>query len=152
MRFVLVGAACVAALAHGALVAETTREAVALRPQDVRWFTPAYYTDGRQRAHLYGDSERGGDWIDRVKIPGGSRVLAHTHPDDEIVTVLEGSWYLGMGEKFDESRLKAYPPGSFIYVPAGVPHFVATREGPVVVQLGGRGIFRTSYLELAPRD
>jgi quercetin dioxygenase-like cupin family protein len=127
--------------------AESKKQVTALAPQDIRWFTPAYYSDGRQRAHLRGDSGKGGEWIDRVKIPGASRVLAHTHPDDEIVTVLEGNWYLGMGERFDPAKLKAYPAGSFIHIPAGVPHFLATREGPVIVQVGGRGIFRTNYLE-----
>lgn len=126
---------------------ESKKQVTALAPQDIRWFTPAYYTDGRQRAHLRGDSSKGGDWIDRVRIPGGSRVLAHTHPDDEIVTVIEGTWYLGIGERFDETKLKPYPAGSFILIPADVPHFLATREGPVIVQASGRGMFRTNYLE-----
>jgi quercetin dioxygenase-like cupin family protein len=143
----LVATLCAAVVAGSSVRAETAKAVVALKPQDIQWFTPAYYTDGRQRAHLHGDSETGGDWIDRVKIPGGSRVRAHTHPDDEIVTVIEGTWYLGLGAKFDETKLKAYPAGSFIVIPAGVPHFLATREGPVVVQASGRGVFRTSYLE-----
>jgi anti-sigma factor ChrR (cupin superfamily) len=127
--------------------AESQPQVTALAPQDIRWFTPASYTDGRQRARLRGDSSKGGDWIDRVRIPGGSRVLAHTHPDDEIVTVIEGTWYLGIGEKFDERNLKAYPAGSFILIPAHVPHFLATREGVVIVQVSGRGVFRTEYVE-----
>jgi quercetin dioxygenase-like cupin family protein len=126
---------------------EPKKAVIALAPQDIRWFTPSYYTDGRQRAHLLGDSSKGGEWIDRVKIPGGSRVLAHTHPDDEIVTVIDGTWYLGIGERFDETKLKAYPAGSFILIPAGLPHFLATREGPVIVQASGRGMFRTNALE-----
>ena len=127
--------------------AEPTKQVTALAPQDIRWVTPPYYTDGRQRAYLRGDSSEGGDWIDRVRIPGGSRVLAHTHPDDEIVTVIEGTWYLGIGDRFDERKLKAYPAGSFLVIPAGVPHFLATKEGPVIVQASGQGIFRTKYVE-----
>jgi len=122
-------------------------QVTAWTPQDIRWFTPAYYTDGRQRAQLYGDSSTGGDWIDRVRIPGGSRVLAHTHPDEEIVTVVEGTWYLGIGEAFDTAKLKPYPAGSFIRIPANVAHFLAVKEGPVIVQASGHGIFRTNYLE-----
>jgi quercetin dioxygenase-like cupin family protein len=123
------------------------KEISGLTPQQVRWFTPPYYTDGRQRAQLSGDSSKGGTWIDRVKIPSGKRVLAHTHPQDELVTVIEGTWYLGEGEKFDEAKLKAYPAGSFIVIPAGVAHFVAAKEGNVIVQLSGTGVFRTDYLE-----
>jgi len=127
--------------------AEPTKQVTALAPQDIRWVTPPYYTDGRQRARLRGDSSKGGDWIDRVRIPGGSRVLAHTHPDDEIVTVIEGTWYLGIGNGFDERKLRAYPAGSFIVIPAGVPHFLATKAGPVIVQASGQGMFRTKYVE-----
>ena len=82
---------------------------VGVMPSQVRWFTPPYYTDGRQRAQLYGDSNQGGAWIDRVKIPAGKHGAAHTHPQDELVTVIDGSWYFCMGEKYDPAKLKGYP-------------------------------------------
>ena len=130
------------------MVADTNKkEIIAITPSQVRWFTPPYYTDGRQRAHLLGDSNQGGAWIDRAKIPAGKRVLAHTHPQDEAVTVIEGTWYLGEGTKFNSANLKAYPAGSFILIPAGVPHFVAAKEAPVIVQLNGNGKFHTDYVE-----
>jgi anti-sigma factor ChrR (cupin superfamily) len=84
----------VAAIAGASiLVAQNKKEIVAITPDEVRWFTPPSYTDGRQRAQLLGDSSQGGAWIDRVKIPAGARVLAHTHAQDELVTVIEGTWY-----------------------------------------------------------
>ncbi|HWN99976.1 MAG TPA: cupin domain-containing protein [Blastocatellia bacterium] len=126
---------------------KTQKEVVGLTPEQVRWFTPPYYNDGRQRAQLFGDSSKGGAWVDRVKIPGGKRVLAHRHPQDELVTVIEGTWYLGTGERFDSAKLKGYPAGSFIVIPAGVPHFVAAKEGSVIVQLSGSEVSRTDYLE-----
>jgi quercetin dioxygenase-like cupin family protein len=129
------------------LAAESGKEVFALTPEQVRWFTPSYYKDGRQRAQLLGDSSQDGTWVDRVKIPGNGRVPAHTHPHDEQVTVIEGTWYLGVGETFDPGKLKGYPAGSFIVIPAGVPHFVATKDGPVIVQLSGVGKFSTDYLE-----
>lgn len=126
---------------------QNKNEIVALTPEQVRWFTPSYYKDGRQRAQLLGDSSQDGAWVDRVKIPAGGRVLAHTHPHDELVTVIEGTWYLGEGEKFDPAKLKGYRSGSFIIIPAGLPHFVAAKEGDVIVQLSGTGKFDTDYLE-----
>ncbi len=123
------------------------KEIIAITPLQVRWFTPSYYTDGRERAHLLGDSSQGGAWTDRVKIPASKRVLAHTHPQDEPVTVIEGTWYLGEGTKFDSTKLKGYPAGSFILIPAGVPHFVAAKDGTVIVQLNGNGKFQTDYVE-----
>jgi hypothetical protein len=70
----------VTAVAWATSSAERSQEIVGLTADEVRWFTPPYYNDGRQRAHLFGESSQGGTWIDRVKIPGGARVLAHTHP------------------------------------------------------------------------
>lgn len=131
----------------GARSEQTRMPIVGVTPQQVRWFTPPYYTDGRQRAQLLGDSGGDGVWVDRVKIPGGRRVLAHTHSHDELATVIRGTWYVGAGERFDSTKLKAYPAGSFVMIPAGVPHFVATKDGSVIVQLNGTGKFATSYLE-----
>jgi anti-sigma factor ChrR (cupin superfamily) len=139
-----------AALVFGAMtlmLGDTNKQIIAFTPAQVRWFTPSYYTDGRERAQLLGDSSREGPWIDRARIPAGKRVLAHTHPQDEPVTVIEGTWYLGEGTKFDSTKLKEYPPGSFILIPAGVPHFVATKQGVVIIQLSGNGKFQTDYLE-----
>ena len=108
----------------------------------------AILLQGRAPAgQLLGDSSQGGAWVDRVKIPAGKRVLAHTHPQDEVVTVIEGTWYLGEGERFDTAKLKGYPAGSFIVIPAGLPHYVAAEQGPVIVQLSGAGKFGAEYLE-----
>jgi quercetin dioxygenase-like cupin family protein len=127
---------------------QTNKQIVGLRPAEIKWFTPPYYSDGRERAQLLGDSsEGGGNWVDRVKIPSGGRVRAHTHPRDELVTVIEGTWYVGEGVKFDTAKLKAYPAGSFVVIPAGVPHFVAAQDGSVIVQLSGTGKFTADYLE-----
>ena len=146
-RTIVVTVLALALRASGSTSAQTSRQLTALAPQDIRWFTPSYYTDGRQRTQLLGDSGKDGLWIDRVRIPGGSRVLAHTHPQDEVVTVIDGTWYVGVGEKFDEKTLKGYSAGSFIVIPANLPHFLGTREGPVTVQVSGDGVFRTDYLE-----
>jgi hypothetical protein len=93
MKRVLLAAAAVVIVLVAITSAKTwdknKKEIVGLTPEQVRWFTPSYYKDGRQRAQLFGDSSQGGAWIDRVKIPGGMRVLAHTHPQDELVTVIE---------------------------------------------------------------
>lgn len=129
------------------LAGTSKKEITAFTPQQVRWFTPHYYTDGRERAQLLGDSSQGGAWVDRVRMPAGLRVRAHTHPQDELVTVIEGTWYVGEGTKFEVANLKGYPAGSFIAIPAGVAHFVAAKEGTVVVQLNGNGKFHTDYVE-----
>jgi anti-sigma factor ChrR (cupin superfamily) len=150
-RVVLVAAAALMLLAGitSAMIwaGQDKKKVVGVTPDQVRWFTPSYYKDGRQRAQLFGDSSQDGPWVDRVKIPGGVRALGHTHPQDELVTVIEGTWYLGEGERFDAAKLKGYPAGSFIVIPAGVPHFVAAKDGAVIVQVSGTRKFVTDYIE-----
>lgn len=139
--------ALVAVMLAKTLAEQNKKEIVGIIPSQVRWFTPPYYKDGRQRAQLFGDSTQDGPWVDQVKIPTGMTVLAHTHPQDELITVIQGTWYLGAGEKFDAAKLKGYAAGSFIVIPSGVPHFVAKKDDPVIVQLSGNAKFGTDYLE-----
>jgi len=147
LNLVLAGPMIAAVASAMAWSKQDKNEIVGLRPGEIKWFTPPYYNDGRQRAQLLGDSTKGGVWIDRVKIPSGGRLRAHTHPHDELVTVMEGTWYVGEGEKFDAAKLKGYPAGSFIVIPAGLPHFVAAKDASVIVQVSGTGKFGTDYLE-----
>jgi hypothetical protein len=64
-----------------------------------------------------------------------------------VITVIQETWYLGEGERFDAAKLKGYPAGSFIVIPPGVSHFLAAKDGAVIVQLSGTGRFGTDYLE-----
>jgi quercetin dioxygenase-like cupin family protein len=80
-------------------------------------------------------------------IVGVTPEQARPRTHDELATVIQGIWYVGAGARFDAAKLKAYPAGSFVMIPAGVPHFVATKKGPVIVQLNGTGRFGTDYLQ-----
>jgi quercetin dioxygenase-like cupin family protein len=63
----------------------------------------------------------------------------HTHPDNRTYTVISGTWYVGFGTEFDESKLIALTAGSFYTEPAGVPHFIAIKDEGTIVQIGGTG-------------
>ena len=122
------------------------KEIIAFTPTQVRWFTPSYYTDGRERAQLLGDSSQGGAWVDRAKIPAGKRVLAHTHPQDEPVTVIEGTWYLG-GNKIQLDKAESVSCGQFHPRSGRRTSFCSAKENTVIVQLSGNGKFQTDYVE-----
>jgi hypothetical protein len=57
---------------------------------------------GAKMILLEGDPAKDGPFVMRVKMPDGFKIMPHTHPKDERVTVLAGTLYLGMGAKFDE--------------------------------------------------
>jgi hypothetical protein len=53
--------------------------------------------------------------------------------------VTSGTWHIGYGDKFDEAKVKALPPGSFYTEPCARNHFAETRKEPVVVQITAFG-------------
>ncbi|HKU67524.1 MAG TPA: cupin domain-containing protein [Candidatus Baltobacteraceae bacterium] len=91
---------------------------------------------GASMAVLYGNPDKAGYYVVRMKVGAGWKFPPHFHPGRENVTVISGTFYAGMGSKWDDKKLTAFPAGSFISVPPGAPHF-AMAKGPTVVDISG---------------
>lgn len=98
------------------------------------------------RAMIHGSQERPGSFTFRVRAAAGHRLLPHTHPDERVITVLYGTYWSAVGDTWDESKLIAFPQGSFYVVPAGVPHYSAVLEGETVFQESGTGPSRNDMI------
>jgi len=109
-----------------------------LLPDDIQWSQRRTSPDVFI-ASIYGDTKKAQPYAFRVRAQAGHSLAPHTHIDERTVTILSGVYWTGVGETFDESKLKAYPAGSFYVIPAGVPHFSAVLEGEVEFQEGGFG-------------
>jgi quercetin dioxygenase-like cupin family protein len=130
----------------GLLSAQTEKTGVRiLTPSDIQFVPVPGYPAGYARMMLDGKADEPGNHTYRVRLPAGFKTEAHTHPADEDVTVLQGTWHLGLGESFDAARLKAVPAGSFVTIPAGTAHFIAT-ETETIVQVHGVGRVGMSYV------
>ena len=105
-------------------------------------WTPAGAT-GSPRANISGDEAKPGPYVfltrPRPTTPQNPAGRPHTHPDERTYTIISGTWWVGFGEKFDESKLIPLTAGSFYTEPAGVPHFIAIKEEGVVVKITGTG-------------
>ena len=108
-----------------------------LAPDEFEWYrTP----NGGQRVNLVGDEQKPGMYMYRARFPANFKIQPHFHPDERVVTVMSGTLYMGYGEQFDESAMKALPAGSVWTEPAKQPHFVWAKDGEVVIQVvGGNG-------------
>src|SRR5262245_52329688 len=74
-----------------------------VRYGDLKW-TPIM--KGCDLAPVSGDpGGEGTPFVVRIKCADGAKVPAHWHPTDENVTVLKGTFLVGMGETFDEGKL-----------------------------------------------
>jgi quercetin dioxygenase-like cupin family protein len=115
-------------------------------PKDVKWSeAPPILPRGAQVAVLEGDPNKEGPFVMRVRLPDGYKVAPHTHPKPERVTVIQGTLYFGMGEKFEAAKCKEMPAGSFGTWPAGMKHF-AWVKGETVLQLHGTGPWVMTYV------
>ena len=130
------------------LAADAPDAGLTMTPEQMTWKDNPR-VPGLGVAHIISKGTEPGPYVYRVKFPQGRVVQSHSHPDDRTYTVLEGNWYIGWGEKFDESQLIKLGPGSFYTEPAGVPHFVATPDGEAVVQVTGAGPTTIHYVDPA---
>ena len=89
---------------------------------------------------LKGDPNQAGAYTIMLRVPAHTRIAAHSHRDDRVATVISGTWRIGYGDHFDETKLKALPAGSFYTEPPGQTHFAQTGDEPVVVQITGLSI------------
>ena len=95
---------------------------------------------GVQVAVLYGDPAKPGLYVVRLRLPAGSKVVPHTHPEEvRTLTILSGTLYFGLGEQWDDSKLTPYPAGTFFSELPNVPHFVSAKDSEVVFQATGIG-------------
>ncbi|MEO5902707.1 MAG: cupin domain-containing protein, partial [Gemmatimonadaceae bacterium] len=79
-------------------------------------------------------------FVIRIHHDAGYVVLPHTHPEDENITVLTGSWALGMGPRLKMSELKPMEPGAFGFVPKTMEHFGYAKV-ETILQVQGIGPF-----------
>jgi mannose-6-phosphate isomerase-like protein (cupin superfamily) len=88
---------------------------------------------------LYGDPKAEGPFAIRLKLPANQVIKLHTHPKDEVVTVIEGSVMVGFGERIQLSKAKTFTAGSFYVNPAKSKHFVAIEKDGATVQINSIG-------------
>lgn len=98
-------------------------------------------------AALVGNPAEATRYVMRLRFPAGHRVMPHSHPEERIYTVLDGTWHIGLGRHFDASLVKAFPVGSVYVLPANVPHFHVAQTGRAIVQVNGVGPTATHYVD-----
>jgi quercetin dioxygenase-like cupin family protein len=147
-KFVMVaGLAIAAALPLGA----TADDQHIVAPADsIKWgpASPAL-PKGAEMAVLFGDPTKEGQFAYRIKFPAGYKVAAHMHPNDENVTVLSGTVYIGTGDKLDETKGEALKAGGFLHMPKGMPHYAWFTEETIIQS---NGVGKTGITYVNPAD
>jgi len=129
------------ALAQGASDTQTF-----INAKDIKWTdAPPSMPKGAKVAVLQGDPGKAGPVVMRLKTPAGYKVAPHWHSQDENVTVISGTLYLGMGDKLDTKSEHALSAGGFHFLPGKVHHYAFTKV-PTVIQVNTNGPFDMTYI------
>jgi hypothetical protein len=136
---------------HTSELAARAAEKNAFTPDAIPWGPPPpFIPPGAQLAVIEGNPAASiGDFTVRVKMPDGYRFPPHWHPHRENVTVISGTFKVGMGDTFDTDKMASFPAGSFAYLDPDMHHY-AMASGEVVVQVHGQSPLQFHYVN--PQD
>ena len=118
-------------------------------PDALKWGpAPPVLPKGAQLAVLSGDPGATGPYVVRLKLPAGYAVPAHNHPTTENVTVISGTFNIGMGDKLDKTKAQVLKAGGVFSMPAKMNHY-AWASSAAVIQIHGDGPFAITYVNAA---
>lgn len=106
---------------------------------------PAVFPAGAKMAVLQGDPSQSTLFTVRLELPDGYRIAPHFHPTDEHVTVISGTFLVGMGDSLVVARAMTLPAGGFVTAGANQHHYAIAR-GRTVVQVHAMGPFALTYV------
>ena len=127
---------------------------IMVMPDSIKWVdAPPSLPTGAKVAVIEGDPKAAGLFTMRIKLPANYNIMPHSHPADEHVTVIEGTFYMGLGETFDVKAAKEIPQGGFAVMVTGTRHYAFTKK-ECIVQIHGMGPWGIIYVNAAddPRN
>lgn len=114
---------------------------------DIDWRPFAGFPPAARLAVLVGDTSQPDPFMVRVKLPADEKLMPHRHHEDRVYTVISGVFYIGLGDRFDEEKLQAYPPGAVVVLPGGTSHFHWARSGEYITQVTAIGPISLEYVD-----
>lgn len=122
---------------------------IRLTPAELTWTTgPPMLPPGASMAVIEGSFNKPGPFTIRLKFPANYRIPAHWHPTRVTVTVISGTFNMGLGDELDTKKGKRLPAGSIFEMPAKIHHFGWTSE-ETIIQEHGIGPVSVNYLSSA---
>ena len=118
-------------------------------PSGITWGdAPPSLPPGARMAVISGDPSKGEPFVVRAQLPSGYRIPPHWHPTDEHLTVLSGTFSIGMGDSFNQGTMKDLTVGGYVALPAEMRHY-AMAKGATTIQIHGMGPFAVNYVNPA---
>ena len=95
---------------------------------------------GAQSAVVVGDPAKPGFYMVYNKWTKGNHFSRpHFHPNDRYIVVLQGTWWVGSGPKFDPANTTPMPAGSFVTHFGKQVHWDGAKDEDTVLLIMGEG-------------
>lgn len=117
---------------------------VRITPEELAWRD---LRPGLSFAVLEGDPASEGFYIIRARFAPGTFSQPHYHPNDRYITVIEGTWWTGIGAVMDRESAVPLKPGGYMKHPAGAAHYDGAKGEPVIVEIRGMGPAPLVYVD-----
>ncbi|MFZ5998223.1 MAG: cupin domain-containing protein [Nitrospirota bacterium] len=115
-------------------------KSIMITPAEIKWTPgPPSLPSGAKMVVLEGDPKRSEMVSMRILLPRNYKLMPHTHPVAERVTVVSGTLFFGPGQKMDKKKTKKLPAGSFFVMPPNTPMFGWTEDQETVIQINVMG-------------
>jgi hypothetical protein len=96
---------------------------------------------------LSGDPSKAGvPFVLRIHNDAGYVCAPHTHPTEENIVVVQGSWGLGMGPRIALSTVEPLEVGAYGLVPSKMAHFCRSKT-ETILQVHGIGPFSIDLVD-----
>jgi quercetin dioxygenase-like cupin family protein len=115
-------------------------------PGELKWADVPSLPPGAKIAVIEGPMNEEVPFTIRLKLPKGYAIPPHSHPAIERVTVISGTFHMGVGNKLDRQKTHALPAGAIGIIQPGAAHYAWTEE-ETVVQLNGNGPWGVNYVD-----
>jgi hypothetical protein len=137
-RYLAVPIALGAMLGSGA-AAELNPAAVIYKlPDQIPW--GPVNARGAQSAVVVGDPSKPGFYVVYNRWTKGNHFSRpHFHPNDRYIVVLQGTWWVGSGPKFDPADSIPMPAGSFVTHFGKQVHWDGAKDEDAVLLIMGEG-------------
>ena len=136
-----------ALLAGNALAADLDPKILAYTlPENIKWVDNAARTN--QTAIIYGDPTKPGPYYMLLKWKAGNMSRPHFHEMDRYFVVVQGTWWVGTGPKFNPASTVPMPAGSLVTHYARGIHYDGAKDADCIIALHGVGPVSTIPVEV----
>jgi hypothetical protein len=104
-------------------------------PENIQWKKSA----NNDSVMVQGDPSKPGVYIELIRWHAGHTSRPHFHNTDRFITVLEGTWWMGWGPKYDPASMFPAPKGTYVVHHGNQIHYDGAKDADCLLEIVGTG-------------